>query len=141
MSRRVEIRVFAADDRAAVESLWTSAFPDDRAWNQPAAIIDRKLATQPSLFWVGSLDGRVVAAVMAGWDGQRGWIYHLAVSPEQRRSGIGRAMMATAEAALEALGCPKVNLQVQASNTDVVGFYEELGYAVEERISMGKTLA
>jgi len=44
------------------------------------------------------------------------------------------------EEALAARGCLKVNLQVRASNAGVVAFYERLGYAVEERVSMGKRL-
>jgi len=55
-------------------------------------------------------------------------------------NGFGRAMMAEAEKNLRAFGCPKVNLQVRASNARAVGFYEALGYQIEERVSMGKRL-
>jgi ribosomal protein S18 acetylase RimI-like enzyme len=44
------------------------------------------------------------------------------------------------ERELAARGCPKVNLQVAASNAATVAFYHKLGYAVEERVSMGKLL-
>jgi ribosomal protein S18 acetylase RimI-like enzyme len=81
---------------------------------------------------------RVVATVLGGYDGTRGWIYHLAVAPQHRRHGFGRAMMAAAEERLRGLGCPKINLQILRSNTGVVRFYERLGYAVEDRISMGR---
>ena len=57
-----------------------------------------------------------------------------------RRNGFGRAMMAEAEARLRTLGCPKINLQVRASNANTVRFYQALGYATEERISMCKRL-
>jgi hypothetical protein len=78
---------------------------------------------------------------MAGYDGQRGWIYHLAVDAMLRRHGIGRALVEAAERELAARGCPKVNLQVLVSNREVVGFWEGLGWTAEERVSMGKTLA
>jgi ribosomal protein S18 acetylase RimI-like enzyme len=64
----------------------------------------------------------------------------LAVEPEVRRRGIGTALMRPVERALAGRGCPKVNLQVLASNAATVAFYEKLGYSVEERVSMGKLL-
>jgi ribosomal protein S18 acetylase RimI-like enzyme len=78
---------------------------------------------------------------MGGYDGHRGWIYSLAVSPPARRRGIGTALMRHAERELAARGCPKVNLQVLASNSGTVEFYKKLGYVVEERVSMGRLLA
>jgi ribosomal protein S18 acetylase RimI-like enzyme len=78
---------------------------------------------------------------MGGYDGHRGWVYSLAVSPPARRRGVGTALMAHLERELAARGCPKVNLQVLASNAGTVRFYEKVGYAVEERVSMGKLLA
>ena len=62
-------------------------------------------------------------------------------SPANRRAGVGTALVRHAEQALSALGCAKLNLQVRATNAAVVAFYERLGYATEERISMGKPLA
>ena len=77
---------------------------------------------------------------MGGYDGHRGWIYSVAVRPEHRGQGIGRELIRTLETMLAERGCPKVNLQVRASNKQVVAFYKKLGYAVEERINMGKRL-
>jgi ribosomal protein S18 acetylase RimI-like enzyme len=98
------------------------------------------LAVQGDLFFVALINGIVVGTVMGGYDGHRGWIYSLAVSPETRRRGIGTALMRHAEQELARRGCPKINLQVLASNAGVVAFYQKLGYAVEERVSMGKVL-
>ena len=77
---------------------------------------------------------------MAGFDGHRGWVYYVAVSPDMRRSGIGSALMRGVEERLARLGCLKLNLQVRRTNEGVVPFYESLGYAVEDNISMGKQL-
>jgi len=136
----LEVRPFREADDAEVVALWKRVFPDERAWNEPAAYIQRKLAVQRELFLVGALDGAVVATVVAGYDGVRGWIYHLAVAPAHRRHGYGRAMMADAEARLRALGCAKINLQIFRSNAEVVRFYERLGYALEDRLSMGRRI-
>ena len=134
------IRVFVEDDTPGVTSLWMQVFPDDPPWNAPGEIIRHKQEVQPDLFLVGVSESRIVATVMAGYDGNRGWIYHLAVAPDLRRNAFGRAMMAEAESRLRSLGCPKVNLQVRTSNAGVVRFYQALGYAIEERVSMGKRL-
>jgi len=134
------IRPFQESDTDAVTALWREAFPGESPRNQPAAIIRQKQAVQPELFLVGERAGRIVATVVAGYDGHRGWLYHVAVAATARRTGIGRAMVAEAETRLRALGCPKVNLQVMRANAAVVRFYERLGYTVEDRISMGKVL-
>ena len=135
------VRSYEARDEAAVIALWREAFQDDPPRNAPELVIRRKLTVQPELLLIGELAGTVVAAVVAGFDGFRGWINHLAVAPEQRRKGFGRALVFEAEARLRTLGCPKVNLQVRASNAGVAEFYRRLGYQVEERLSFGKDLA
>jgi ribosomal protein S18 acetylase RimI-like enzyme len=136
----IAVRSFRGPDEADVIALWKEAFPDERTWNEPAAYIARKLAVQPELFLVGQLEGRVVATVIGGFDGVRGWVYHLAVAIAHRRRGYGAAMMREIETRLGALGCPKVNLQIVADNAAVVAFYERVGYSVEPRVSMGKRL-
>ena len=75
---------------------------------------------------------------MAGYDGHRGWLYTIAVLQSYRRTGVGTALLRDAEARLLALGCPKINLQVLSGNAPACAFYEQLGYAIEERVSMGK---
>ncbi len=86
------------------------------------------------------VDNKVVAAVMAGYEGHRGWINYLAVDPSCQKKGYGRLMMDAAEARLRKLGCPKINLQIRTSNTHVIDFYKALGYTVDDVVSMGKRL-
>ena len=140
MTHDITIRPYGSQDHSQVVSLWNEVFPDDPPWNEPAAVIRRKLTVQPELFLVGLVNGRVVATVIAGFDGVRGWIHHLAVQSAYRRRGIARSLMEAAEESLAKLGCPKVNLQVRAANTAVISFYRALGYDVEERASLGKRL-
>ncbi|HET6282220.1 MAG TPA: GNAT family acetyltransferase [Polyangia bacterium] len=134
------IRAFQSADRLGLEQLWGRVFADDPPWNAPAVMIENKLKVQPELLLVGILDAVLVGAVMAGFDGVRGWIYHLAVAPECRRRGIATQLVRAAEAGLRKLGCPKVNIQVRATNGEVVAFYRSLAYIVEERVSMGRRL-
>ncbi len=142
MSQRanVEIRVFEAADEPEVVALWKTVFGYSTAHNDPAAVIRQKQRVQPDLFFVAVVAGTVVGTVMGGYDGHRGWIYSLAVAPEARGRGIGSVLMRHVEEELRQRGCPKVNLQLHASNAETVAFYRKLGYAVEERISMGKLL-
>jgi ribosomal protein S18 acetylase RimI-like enzyme len=136
----LEIRPYQPKDHAQVVALWSEVFADDPPWNEPAAMIRRKLTVQPELFFVACIDDQVVGAVMAGFDGVRGWIHHLAVYNSYRRQGIASLLMRAAEKGLEAAGCPKVNLQVRATNSSVIAFYRSLGYEVEDRASLGKRL-
>ena len=134
------IRPYVDEDQASVAALWREVFPGSPVWNHPETDIKRKLAVQRELFVVATVDAEIIGTAMAGYDGHRGWVYYVAVNPKHRRTGIGRALMSSVEEGLARLGCPKLNLQVRASNHQAVAFYERLGYEVEDRVSMGKRL-
>jgi ribosomal protein S18 acetylase RimI-like enzyme len=135
----MRIRVFERADEAAVVGLW-EACGLTRPWNDPHKDIARKLAVQPELFLVGVTEEAVMASVMAGYEGHRGWMNYLAVAPRFRGRGFGRVLVEYVERLLLERGCPKVNLQVRASNAAAVAFYRRLGYAQDESISLGKRL-
>lgn len=135
----MHIRAFQANDEAAVVALWR-ACDLTRPWNDPHKDIARKLRAQPELFLVGQWQGQIIASAMFGYEGHRGWLNYLAVLPEHQRKGHAKALMAHGEALLLALGCPKINLQVRASNAQVLAFYQSLGYRDDEVLSMGKRL-
>jgi ribosomal protein S18 acetylase RimI-like enzyme len=135
------IRLFRPGDRPHLVQLWSEVFPDDPPRNAPERMIEGALKVHPDLLFVADLDGAVVGAVIAGFDGVRGWIYHLAVAASHRRRGIGARLVRSAGEALRRAGCPKVNLQVRTDNREVVAFYRAIGFEVEERISMGRPLA
>ncbi len=135
----MKIRTFRSTDEAAVVRLWAECGLT-RPWNDPRADIARKLTEQPELFLIGEMEGEAVATAMVGFDGHRGWVYYLAVAASHRRQSFGRALMQEAERLLEERGCPKVNLMVRSSNTEVIQFYRKLGYAEEDVVSLGKRL-
>ena len=135
----IEIRSYVESDQDAVVDLWRDAdlvVPQ----NDPVKDIRRKLRTQPDMFLVGLLGTRLAGTVMVGYEGHRGWINYLAVASDCRERGFGRRLMDEAETRLRALGCPKINLQVRTSNTDVIAFYERVGYSRDDVVSMGKRL-
>jgi ribosomal protein S18 acetylase RimI-like enzyme len=135
----MEIRAFASSDQAAVIDLWR-ACDLVRPWNDPARDIERKVAVADDLFLVGVVGDTVVASVMAGYEGHRGWVNYLAVEPGRQGVGLGRALMDEVEARLIERGCPKINLQVRTSNPEAIAFYERLGFAVDDAVSLGKRL-
>jgi ribosomal protein S18 acetylase RimI-like enzyme len=139
MSRALEIRSFGPGDTQAVLELW-GLCGLVRPSNDPAKDIARKLRVRGDLLLVGLSEGKVVATAMAGYEGHRGWINYLAVSPQHRKRGVGRRMMEAAEGRLRAEGCPKVNLQVRASNPEAVAFYKAIGFVQDEVLSFGKRL-
>lgn len=133
------IRPFARDDTEPVVALWERCGLT-RPWNDPRRDIARKLTVQPDLFLVAVLDESVVASVMAGYDGHRGWVNYLAVDAGHRHDGLGRRLMSVVERRLAALGCPKVSLQVRAGNEAALDFYTALGYSPDHTVVLGKRL-
>lgn len=132
------IRPYRAADEAAVLALWRDCGLQN--WEDPRKNIARKLRHSPEGFLVGELDGTVIATCMVGYEGHRGWINLLAVAPAHQRGGHGRALMAEAERILRATGCAKINLQVRATNRDVLAFYRKLGFETENLVHLGKRL-
>ena len=135
----MQIRPFQNSDEPAVVALWEQCRLT-RPWNDPRRDVARKLAVQPELFLVGVIDGAVIATVMAGYEGHRGWVNYLAVTPDFRGRGFARALMQRVEELLMERGCPKVSLLVRTSNPEVVDFYRHIGYAQDEAVSLGKRL-
>ena len=136
----MDIRVFAPADTEAVVQLWNDCGLT-RPWNDPHKDIARKLSVSPELFLIGTNgQGLLMATVMVGYDGHRGWINYLAVHPSHQRQGHARQLMQQAEQLLTERGCPKLNLQVRAGNEVVIALYESLGYTDDKTVSMGKRL-
>jgi len=135
----LSIRAYQPEDEAQVVALWdrTGLL---RPWNDPRRDIRRKLHVQRDGFLVGLLGNTLVATVMAGYDGHRGWINYLAVDPQHQRKGFGRLMMSTAEQTLQNAGCPKINLQVRTGNDAALAFYERIGFGRDEVVCLGKRI-
>jgi ribosomal protein S18 acetylase RimI-like enzyme len=126
-TQQMEVRELSVDDRSATASLWSNAGLT-RPWNDPDSDFDRALEGPTSAVLGAFSAGQLAATVMVGHDGHRGWVYYLAVDPQQRRRGLGRRMMNEAEHWLRSRGAVKVNLMVRHSNADALSFYEHLGY-------------
>jgi len=135
----MKIRPFELKDEEQVIVLWKECklvVP----WNDPKKDIQRKLKVNPELFLVGELDGVIVGSIMGGYEGHRGWVNYLAVSPSHQKKGYGRQLMDALEVKLREMGCPKINLQVRDTNLEVIEFYKAIGYNMDHVVGMGKRL-
>lgn len=135
----MHIRPFEDGDLEVVCRLWRDCdllVPH----NDPDRDIAFARQTPTAEIFVGEDDSGVVATVLAGHDGHRGWLYYLAVAPHAQRAGRGRAMVNHAEAWLGELGVWKVNLMIRAGNHRVRDFYATIGYEEEPRIVMARRL-
>ena len=110
-----------------------------RPWNDPVRDFALALGSGASTVLVAREDAALAGSVMVGFDGHRGWVYYLAVSPAHRRKGLGRELMAGAEAWLRARGAPKIQLMVREDN-EAVGFYEALGLELQKVVTLGRVL-
>ena len=133
------IRPFQEGDEEALVSLWNIC-KLTVPWNNPYKDIARKLNVQAELYLVGYLEDKLIASVMGGYDGHRGWINYLAVHPDFQARGYGKQLMDNVENRLRKLGCPKINFQIRDANNKVLSYYQKLGFVEEKHISMGKRL-
>ena len=127
------------DDIDAIVGLWTRCGLT-RPWNDPRADIALARRGDNAALLAGRDQGEIVAAVMVGHDGHRGWFYYLAVDPVAQRRGFGRAMVEAAEQWLSRHGIDKAMLMIRPDNERVRAFYEALGYFDQPRTVLARWL-
>ena len=136
----MKIREFKIEDYPIVRDLWQTAGLNLRPGDE-LEDVRLKLQRDPDLFLVGEQDDKIVGTVIGGWDGRRGWIYHLAVKPEHQRKGIGADLVHEVEKRLIAKGAKKVNAQVYKWNEKSSEFFKSIGYETQpDLIMIGKQL-
>jgi ribosomal protein S18 acetylase RimI-like enzyme len=126
-------------DIDAVIALWQRCGLT-RPWNDPQADIALARQGLNAAVLLGRDGDAIVASVLVGHDGHRGWVYYVAVDPVLRKKGFGRAIMTAAEDWLRERGILKLLLMVRPDNTQVQAFYETLDYNEQERIVYAKWL-
>ena len=111
-----------------------------RPWNDPAGDIAFARRGANATILIGRHEDKIIATAMVGHDGHRGWVYYVAVDPDQRAKDFGRSIMAAAEDWLRQQGVVKAMLMVRPDNTTVRAFYDKLGYEAQERVVFAKWL-
>jgi ribosomal protein S18 acetylase RimI-like enzyme len=135
----IVIGEMTGEERETVIALW-SRCGLTRPWNAPEADVALAETTETATILVARAGGRILGAAMTGHDGHRGALYYLGVDPDQRRGGVGRALVRAAEDWCRSRGAPKVNLLVRSENQAVLAFYAALGYLPTNSISLYHTL-
>jgi ribosomal protein S18 acetylase RimI-like enzyme len=137
----VRLRDFTREDWPRVLALWQSAGPGIHLGRSDSSDeILKKWQHDPDLFLLAEGEGEIIGAVMGGYDGRRGIVYHLAVIPEGRRQGVGRSLMGELERRMASRGCIKSYLLATPDNLEAVAFYRRLGWDVMDMVLMGKEL-
>ena len=133
MTGAVTIRKGRPADVPRVLALWTDAGATPKPTDTQEGLA-QLLASPQAVLVLAEADGRVVGTVIGGWDGWRGNIYRLAVSPEYRRRGIASALMRHVDGALFDLGAHRITALVERDHPWAVGFWnalERAGYRLD----------
>ena len=138
-ARALTVAPIGDGDVADVIALWQRCGLT-RPWNDPASDIALARKGENAAMLAGRDDSGIVASVLVGHDGHRGWVYYVAVDPDCRHKGYGRVIMDAAEQWLRQRGIEKLQLMVRPDNSQVQAFYRSLGYLEQERIIYAKWL-
>jgi ribosomal protein S18 acetylase RimI-like enzyme len=124
----VEITQFVPADYDEVMALWSNTEGLTLRDADSHEAVARYLARNPGLSFVARDGGRLVGAVLAGTDGRRGYLQHLAVAPSHRGQGLGRALADRSVQALQSLGIEKCHLMVRQENVQARAFWVHVGW-------------
>lgn len=125
----MNIREFQMSDYDSVIALWQGAGDGIHLRRSDSREeIAKKIQRDPDLFLLLEHEGALVGAVMGGFDGRRGLVYHLAIDPRFRRQGLAASLMESLEARLRAKGCLKVYLLVTNENQEAQQYYQKRGW-------------
>lgn len=140
---QINIREFHfPEDYAAAIELWSAMEEGVRVGPSDApAEIEKKLERDPDLFLAAEDDGRLIGTVIGGFDGRRGFVYHLAVAAAFRRSGVASRLMAEVESRLRGKGCIRCYLLVRPDNRAAIRHYEKGGWKLLDDLIYAKDLA
>lgn len=128
------LRVFLPGDIAAASALWRAAPGVGLSDADEAPALQRFLSRNPGCSQVATRGAALVGAVLAGHDGRRGWLHHLAVDAAARRRGVGRALLQRALAALREAGIAKCHVMVLRANAEGIAFWRAV--AAAERVEL-----
>jgi ribosomal protein S18 acetylase RimI-like enzyme len=135
----VDIREVRHNDGDALRALWRACGIRDRPGDDDSSL-GAMAAHNPGLCLVGWDDDRIVGSALAGFDGRRGWLYHVATHPDARRRGVATQLVRTIEDRLRAIGCRKLNLIVWEGEDDAMAFWAGIGYRREKTVEFAKEL-
>ena len=136
----MKVREFSMEDYSGVKRVWDESGLETLLGDSKGEV-KSKLERDPDLFLVAEEGGSIVGTVMGGWDGRRGWVYHLGVLPRFQRRGVATALIKELETRLKAKGAIKVNAVVYGTNARSLEFFRRAGFKADTRsVLHGKVL-
>jgi ribosomal protein S18 acetylase RimI-like enzyme len=132
------IRRVRDDELAAVLQMWRAAGVTPPSLSDSIEGLTRLIREPAALLLVATIDDQIVGSVIGGWDGWRGNVYRLAVSPEQRRKGIARRLVAEISSELFAKGATRLSALVEHEHQWAIDFWDsvsDLGYERDPRFA------
>jgi ribosomal protein S18 acetylase RimI-like enzyme len=127
VERALALRTATEEDIASVLGLWAAADSPPSVSDSPDGL-GRLLAADPQALLVAELDGVLAGSLIAAWDGWRGSLYRLAVSPEHRRKGLATMLLREGERRLRELGAVRLTAIVVADEAGAMAFWQAVGY-------------
>lgn len=131
----IEYKVMTVNDYEGVYELWTNTpGMGINSTDDSREGIEKYIKRNPTTSFVALAGGKIVGAILAGHDGRRGFIQHLAVLPDFRKRGIASALVDRAMNALEGEGIHKVALLAFKKNELGNGFWDKMEFKVREDV-------
>lgn len=132
----IVLSLFCLEDYDAVFSLWQACEGIGLSEADSRENIARFLARNPGTSVLAWNNATIVGTILAGHDGRRGYLHHLAVHPDYRRRGIGRRLVQKALYALSEQGIGKCHGFVFRTNRDGLGFWQTAGWAIRDDVCL-----
>ena len=128
------IRPMTTDDYDEVYAMWQITSRRALSAADERAQIERYIRRNEGMSQVAVVDGRIVGTVLAGHDGRRGFIHHMAVLPEYRRRRIGHALAEKAIEKIIAEGIDKTHIFCYQNNETGQEFWKDFGFAKRDDV-------
>lgn len=118
MTELVVVKPMEPEDYSACWRIWQRSGDSAVRSGEGESGVRRFLKHNPRLNWVAWQEGTIVGGVLAGSDGWRGYVHHLAVDQAFRRQGVAGALMVKVITTLEEMGIPQIEVTVPAHCSD-----------------------
>lgn len=122
------IRPMTKDDYDEVYEMWQTTSKRALSNADSREQIERYLDRNKGMSQVAVIDGKIVGTVLAGHDGRRGFIHHMAVMPQYRRKHIGHSLANKAIEKITAEGIDKTHIFCYQNNETGQDFWTDFGF-------------
>jgi ribosomal protein S18 acetylase RimI-like enzyme len=131
-----KIREFRHTDYDGAAELWRKTENIGMSSAAAEENIRDFLERNPANSFVAVAEGKIAGTVLGGHDGRRGYLYHLAVDPGYRNSGIGKKMAAAATDRLRSLGIGKCHIMIYKKNAFGRKIWRRLGWELRRDVDI-----